>query len=197
MQTVDTTHMVPVGGGRVMTFLEFIKSRRKKAVLFFLAGFFSGGILYYLCQEPAGEALAALEENMVLWAAEEKEFFQVFLFILWERMKVFAVLWLAGYTKIYKAYIGAFLIYTGIQSGFLLTFFIMVRGSRGILYWLASGFPHLLLLAPLYVYSFYRFYERKREKQMPAILFIVICFITACFLEAKFNVPLIQWLYKE
>lgn len=118
---------LPAGGGRVMTFLEFIKSRRKKAVLFFLAGFFSGGILYYLCQEPAGDALAALEENMVLWAGEEREFFQVFLFILWERGKIFAVLWLAGYTKIYKAYICAFLIYIGLQSGFLLTFFVMVR----------------------------------------------------------------------
>ncbi len=173
-----------------MTFLEFIKSRRRKAVLFFLAGFFSGGILYYLCQKPAGDALAALEENMVLWAAQEREFFQVFLFILWERSKVFAVLWLAGYTKICKTYICAFLIYTGIQSGFLLTFFIMIRGTRGLLYWLASGFP-------LYIYSFYRLFERKREKQTPAILFITVCFITACLLEAKFNVPLIQWLYKE
>ena len=188
---------LPVGGGRVMTFLEFIKSRRKKSVLFFLAGFFSGGILYYLCQEPAGDALAALEENMVLWASEEREFFQVFLFILWERGKVFAVLWLAGYTKIYKAYICAFLIYTGLQSGFLLTFFVMVRGTRGILYWLATGFPHQLILAPLYIYSFYRLFERKREKQTPAILFITACFLAACLLEAKFNTPLIQWFYKE
>lgn len=180
-----------------MTFLEFIKSWRKKAVLFFLAGFFSGGILYYLCQEPAADALASLEENMVLWAEEETEFVQVLLFVLWERGKVLSVLWLAGYTKIYKAYICAFLVYVGMQSGFLLTFFVVFRGTKGLLYWLVSGFPHLLLLAPLYVYSFYRIFERKREKVMPALLFIVVCFVVSCVLEARFNVPLVQWVYQQ
>lgn len=178
-----------------MTFFEFIKSRRKKAVLFFLAGFFSGGILYYLCQQPAADALAALEENMLLWAEEEREFIQVFLFVLWERGKVLSVLWLAGYTKLYKAYICAFLVYTGIQSGFLLTFFVVTRGARGMLFWLATGFPHLLLLAPLYVYSFYRIFERKRDKAMPAVLFVAVCFVVSCVLEARFNVPLVQWVY--
>ena len=76
-----------------MTFFEFIKSRRRKAALFFLAGFFSGGILYYLCREPAGDALAALEENMLVWASGEQDFFQALFFILWERGKVFCVLW--------------------------------------------------------------------------------------------------------
>ena len=75
-----------------MSFKEFIKNRKKKAVLFFLAGFFSGGILYYLCQKPAGEALAHMEENMLLWAMEEQDFVQALLFVLWERGKVFSVL---------------------------------------------------------------------------------------------------------
>ena len=178
-----------------MTFFEFIKSRRRKAALFFLAGFFSGGILYYLCREPAGDALAALEENMLVWASGEQDFFQALFFILWERGKVFCVLWLAGYTMIYKAYISAFLVYVGMQSGFLLTFFVMIRGTRGILYWLASGCPQTLVFVPLYVYCFYRIIERRREKMMPAALFILICFFVGCMLEARFNLPIIQWMY--
>lgn len=178
-----------------MTFLEFAKSRRKKAVLFFLAGFFSGGILYYLCQKPAGEILAQMEENMVLWAAEEQDFFQALLFILWERGKVFSVLWLAGYTKIYKLYTAAFIAYTGMQSGFLLTFFVMIRGTKGILYWLATGCPQLFFLVPLYIYSFYRIFERRREKAAPAVFLILFVFLAGCLLEAKINIPLIQWLY--
>lgn len=180
-----------------MNFFEFIKSRRKKAVLFFLAGFFSGGILYYLCQEPASEALETLEANMLLWASEEQAFLSAFLFILWERGKVFSVLWLAGYTKIYKAYVCAFLVFVGIQSGFLLTFFVMRRGAKGTLYWLAAGCPQLLLLVPLYVYSFYRIFERRKEKSVSAVIFILLCFVTSCVLEARFNVPLLRWIYAE
>lgn len=178
-----------------MYFFEFLKSRRKKAVLFFLAGFFAGGILYYLCREPAGEALAALEENMALWASEEQDFLSVFLFVLWERGKVFSVTWLAGYTKICRAYICAFIVYAGIQSGFLFFFFVMVRGVNGILYWLASGFPHLLIFVPLYVYSFYRVCECRRDRVMPAAIFVVICFVAGCVLEARFNIPLMRWMY--
>lgn len=178
-----------------MSFREFIKSRRKKAVLFFLAGFFSGGIFYYLCKEPAAESLASMKESMVLWASEQQDFWQALLFFLWERGKVLAVLWLAGYTKIYKVYISAFITYIGVQAGFLLMFFVMLRGARGILCWLASGFPHFLVLVPLYVYSFYWVFERRRQKLMPAFLLVVLCFVGSCVLEARFNVPLLQWMY--
>lgn len=178
-----------------MTFGEFIKSRRKKAVLFFLAGFFAGGILYFLCQKPAEETLANMQENLFLWAAGEQDFFQALFFVLWERGKVFCVLWLAGYTKIYRAYIRAFITYVGMQSGFLLSFFVILRGTKGILYWLVSGVPHMFLLVPLYIYSFYRICEKKKAKGMPALLFILLIFIFSCVLEAKVNIPLVQWMY--
>lgn len=184
-------------GGRAMTFFDFVKSRRKKAVLFFLTGFFSGGILYYLCQQPAGDALAALEEDMEIWASGEQEFIRAFLFVLWERGKSFSVLWLAGYTKIYKAYICAFLVYAGLHSGFLLTFFVMVRGTRGILFWLASGCPQLIAFVPLYIYSFYCIFERRKDKMAPAFILIVMCFLIGCVLEARGNVPLMKWMYSQ
>lgn len=180
-----------------MTFFDFVRSWRKKAVLFFLTGFFSGGILYYLCQGPAGDALAALEESMSVWASGEQEFVQALLFVLWERGKTFCVLWLAGYTKIYKAYICAFLVYVGLHSGFLLTFFVVIRGTRGILYWLVSGCPQLLAFIPLYIYSFYCIFERRKRGMAPAVILIAVCFLVGCLLEAKWNVPLMQWMYSE
>lgn len=178
-----------------MTFWEFIKSRRKKAVLFFLAGFFAGGILNYLCRKSAGGEFSKMEENLVLWASQTQDFWQAFLFLFWERGKVFSVLWLAGYTKIYRIYIRAFITYAGIQAGFLLTFFIMLRGVKGVVLWLASGFPHLLLLLPLYLYSFYRIFERRRGKIMPALLLVVLVFAASCVLEARVNIPLFRWMF--
>lgn len=38
-----------------MALFEFIKDRKRKAVLFFLTGFFSGGILYFLCNDAAAD----------------------------------------------------------------------------------------------------------------------------------------------
>lgn len=178
-----------------MTFREFIKSRRKKAVLFFWAGFFFGAILYYLCQEPAADVLEAMEEKMMMWAEEKQDFLGAFLFVLWERGKVFSVLWLAGYTKVYKAYICAFIAYVGIQSGFLLTFFVMLKGTRGILCWLLSGFPHLFILVPVYLFSFYRIMERRREKVASILVLTAICLVVSCVLEARVNVPVMQWIY--
>lgn len=182
------------GGGDGMSFLDFLKSRRKKAVLFFLAGFFFGGILYYLCQEPAAEALKSMEENILMWATIQQDFWPAFLFVLWERGKVFSVLWLASYTKIYKIYICAFLVYAGMQSGFLLTFFVMFKGIKGILYWLSAGCPQMIVLIPLYIYSFYRIFERRREKAVSAVLLIVFCFVASCVLEAELNLPFVQWV---
>lgn len=179
-----------------MTMKEFIKSRRKKAVLLFFAGFFAGGILYFLCQNPAADALNQAQENLLLWTAEKQKFLETLLFVLWERGKVFSILWLAGNTKIYKTYICAFITYVSLQSGFLLTFFIMMRGMKGILYWFVSGMPHLLLLVPLYIYSFFRICEKRRDKSVAAVVFIVIIFVVSCLLEAKVNVPLMQWVYE-
>ena len=160
-----------------MTFAEFIKSRKKRAILLFLAGFFFGGILYYICLEPAGDQLKAMGENVVLWAEGEVSFWETFPFIIWERGKVFALLWLVGYTKIYKGYIRVFLMYVGMQAGFMLLFFVLSKGVGGVLLWLGTGIPHLFLLVPVYLYSFYRIYERRRERSVAAVVVIVICFL--------------------
>ncbi len=180
-----------------MTFAEFIKSRKKGAILLFLAGFFFGGILYYICLEPAGDQLMEMNENILLWAEEEVSFWESFPFILWERGKVFVLLWLAGYTKIYKSYVQGFLMYAGMQAGFLLLFFVLSQGAGGVLLWMGTGIPHLFLLVPLYLYSFYRIYERRREKSVAAVVVIVIWFLVSCLMETWGNIPLLQWLYTK
>ncbi len=180
-----------------MTFREFLRGRRKRAVLLLLAGFFSGGILYYLCQGPAETALASMEESAFLWAEQDEQFWSAFLFVLWERGKTFGVLWIAGFTPMYRFFIRAFIVYAGIQCGFLFAFFLVGHGLRGLLLWAVNGIPHLILLVPLYLYSFFYLYEKRRGgKRVPAVILIVIVFLAAVFLEARVNVPLMRWAYQ-
>ncbi len=178
-----------------MTFAEFVKSWRKRAVLLFLAGFFFGGILYYLCQEPAAESLASMEEKMAVWAGENTDFWKSLLFIIWERGKVFSLLWLIGYTKLYKGYILVFITYVGMQSGFMLTFFLVTRGVKGLLHWTVLGTPQVLFLVPLYVYSFYYIFERRRKKAAPAAVFWKFVFLFCGIFEAKVNMARVRWVY--
>lgn len=178
-----------------MTMKEFLKNQRKKGVLFFLAGFFLGGILYYMCQEPMKQLLETMKQDMALWASEEQNFLQAYLFVIWERGKVLFIVWLAGFTKIYKAFCGAFLSFCGMQTGFLLLFFFSLYGTKGVLLWLSSGVPQLFVYIPLYLFSFYRIFERRREKNMPSLLFVFVFFLFGCFLEAKFNVPLVKFVH--
>ena len=46
-----------------MALFEFIKDRKRKAVLFFLTGFFSGGILYFLCNDAAADLYEGCGRN--------------------------------------------------------------------------------------------------------------------------------------
>ena len=50
-----------------MALFEFIKDRKRKAVLFFLTGFFSGGILYFLCNDAAADLYEELWQNIKNW----------------------------------------------------------------------------------------------------------------------------------
>ncbi len=180
-----------------MTFAEFMKSRKKRAILLFLAGFFFGGIIYYMSLSAAGDVFTLVEENLVLWAATEVGFSDTFWYVLWHRGKVMALLWVMAQTKWARGYIRVFIVYVGMQAGFLLLFFLYSQGVQGSLLWVGSGLPHMLLLIPAYIYSFYRIFERKRETSPAAIFLIVILFLLSLVLEAKGNVMLMQWLLTE
>ena len=53
-----------------MALFEFIKDRKRKTVLFFLTGFFSGGILYFLCNDAAADLYEELWQNIKNWMQE-------------------------------------------------------------------------------------------------------------------------------
>ena len=56
-----------------MALFEFIKDRKRKAVLFFLTGFFSGGILYFLCKDAAADLYEELWKNIKNWIQRSEE----------------------------------------------------------------------------------------------------------------------------
>lgn len=177
-----------------MTFMGFLKSGKKGVLLLFLAGFFIGGILYTLCMEPAADQLDIMGERAILWAESEVSFWIVFLHVIWERGKVLALLWLAGGTKLYKGYIRLFLIYVGMQIGFMLLYFLNFQGVRGLLLWFGMMIPHELLLVPIYLYSFFGICEKRHERSVMAVSLILLCLLAACVLETAGNIPLMQWL---
>ena len=82
-----------------MALFEFIKDRKRKAVLFFLTGFFSGGILYFLCNGAAADLYEELWQNIKNWMQEKSPFLSNFLYSLWKRGKVAFIIFLAGNTR--------------------------------------------------------------------------------------------------
>lgn len=177
-----------------MAFMGFLKSGRKGALLLLFAGFFLGGIIYTFCMEPAAEQLHIMGERAILWAESEASFWKVFFHVIWERGKVFALLWLAGGTKLYKGYIRLFLIYVGMQTGFMLLYFLNFQGVRGVLLWFGMMIPHGSLLVPLYLYSFFYLCEKRQERPVMAAFLLFLCFLAGCILETAGNIPLMQWL---
>ncbi|MDY3774306.1 MAG: hypothetical protein SO023_04225 [Eubacterium sp.] len=177
-----------------MTLLEFIKDRRRKAILFFLAGLFSGGILYFLCKEAAKDSYEYLTENVMIWMREEQDTLSVFLYQLCNRGKVALVMFLAGCTKWRQWIFRGFLVWQGAKTGFLLFFLWMSMGARGILCWMAMGFPQIFLLVPAYVIFFYGCLERKRKFTKVITGFFFFAILLSCVAEAVFGQKMIQLL---
>jgi hypothetical protein len=113
---------------------------------------------------------------------------------IWNHGRFFLLLWFLSFTRINQLYQSLFLLYTGFRNGFLILFFILGKGLYGIVLYLASLFPHSLLLIPLYLFSFAWIKERghHREHKPVVVIVLVITFFAACFLEAKYNLALMQ-----
>lgn len=167
-----------------MTWMEFIKSRKRKAVLFFLTGFFSGGIVYFLCNEAAADAYEELWQNVKQWMQEEQPFFSSLMFALWKRGKVAGILFLAGNTRWNQNIFRAFVVWEGVKAGFFMTIFCFHMGIRGILGCVAMGIPHMFLFVPAYVIFMYGCLEKKRKykKGITAVFFIMI--LAGCVVQA-------------
>lgn len=163
----------------------------QRMVLYFLIGFFCGAVFYYSFQNSFGGIQEQLERNITQWSVDGAPFFALFGKSLWNHGKYFVLLWILSVSRLSGGYQKLFTIYTGIRNGFLLLFFLFSKNLYGLILYLASLFPHLLLLAPLYLFSFSVIQEKRqvRHKGIFALLLLLV-FGTACFLEVKCNLPL-------
>ena len=146
-----------------MTLFDFIKDRKRKAVLFFLTGFFSGGILYFLCREAAADAYEELWQNVKIWITEEMPFVSTFLYTLWRRGKTAFVIFLAGNTRWNRGVFRAFIVWEGGKAGFLMTLMCMHMGVKGFFCCVASAVPHMFFFVPAYVIFIYGCLEKRRK----------------------------------
>lgn len=187
------------GAGDMASYRER-NSRGRKAgffqqtALLFLIGFFAGAVFYTLFQNSFADLMEQLEGNMTSWQGREYRFWYEYLQSLWSHGKYFALLWILSVNvRAGRIYQRGFIVYTGIRNGFLLLFFLMGKGGRGVLLYLASLFPQALLLAPLYLFSFlWQNEPGKKEHCGMVYVGVTVLFLAACLLEVKVNLPLME-----
>ncbi|MGN1205457.1 MAG: hypothetical protein ACI4SQ_00550 [Eubacterium sp.] len=167
-----------------MTLFEFIKDRKRKAILFFLTGFFSGGILYFFCKEAAADTYANLWENIKIWMAEEMPFVSTFLYTLWRRGKVAFVIFLAGNTRWNRSVFRTFILWEGAKAGFFMTLFCMKMAIKGFFSAIAMGIPHMFLFVPAYVFFFYGSIEKKRKYKNGISVGFIVAIVLGCVVQA-------------
>lgn len=175
-------------------------SRGKKAgflqqtALLFLIGFFVGALFYTVFQNSFADLMEQLEGNMSAWQRREYRFWYEYVHSLWSHGKYFALLWILSVNvRAGRIYQRGFTVYTGLRNGFLLLFFLMGKGGRGCLLYLASLFPQALLFVPLYLFSFlWQDEPGKKEHRGVVYVGVTVLFFLACLLEVRVNLPLME-----
>lgn len=194
------SHFNDMRGIRDMASYRERNSRGRKAgflqqvLLLFLIGFFVGAVFYTLFQNSFAGLMGQLEGNMSAWQGKEYNFWYEFLHALWSHGKYFILLWILSVNiRAGRIYQRGFTIYTGIRNGFLLLFFLMGKGGRGCILYLASLFPQCIILVPLYLFSFlWQNESGKKEHRGAVYVGITVFFLMACLLEVKVNLPLME-----
>ena len=165
----------------------------QKITLLFLSGFFFGAIFYYLFHNSFEDLMMQMEESLAGWSQKGYSFRNQFLQSAWNHGKYFALLWLLSVSRIARIYQRVFTLYTGFRNGFLILFFVFGRGAGGIFLYVASLFPHCLFLVPLYLFSFAWINEKRYQRhRVPVYILIIFVFFTACFMECKWNLPIME-----
>lgn len=164
----------------------------KRILLFFLIGFFIGGIFYYLFQA----SFENLEQNLTIWSRTEQTVIPL-LRSFWQHGKYLLLLWVFSMNSLSWLYQKGFTIYTGIRNGFLLMFFIYSKGIFGIIIYLISLLPHGILFMLLYLYLFLLQSQNRQSKQRATRwILVLLVFITACVLEVKINLVWMEAILK-
>lgn len=166
----------------------------QQVLLLFLVGFFVGAAFYYLFQNSFAGLLSPFENQLSSLPQDSRSLSGKMIQSVWNHGRFFLLFWLMSVTRIHKLYQSFFLLFTGFRNGFLILFFVFFRGPSGILLYLAGLFPHVLLFVPLYLFSFAWVGEKghRREHKAGVCVLLALAFFAACFLEAKFNLPVME-----
>lgn len=166
----------------------------QRLVLCFLVGFFLGVLFYYFFRQSFSSLTAHFMENVTQWKNDTGTSWLNYVRVLWNHGKYFLFVWIFAVNPVVEnAYQLLFAAYTGIRNGFLLLFFIMSRGMRGLFLYGVSMFPQVFLFLPLYLFFFAWIQnDRHRRKQLWVPVLIVLLFFLACFLELRCNLPLMK-----
>lgn len=168
----------------------------QKISLFFLVGFFVGALFYYFFQNSFLGLSEQMEQNSKQWVREDHGNLYQFLYVAWNHGKYFLLLWILSVNrKVCQWYQNLITVYTGIRHGFLVLFFVLSRGAKGILFYFASLFPQAFLLVPVYLFSFLWINEsRQREHGKAVIGILFLLFMAACLLESHANLMIMSKL---
>lgn len=167
----------------------------QKTLLFFLVGFFLGAVFYYIFQQSFESLKKQLEDNLVIWSQEENSSMALFVKCLWQHGKYLLLFGIFSLGTLKNVYQKLFSWYTGLRNGFLFMFFLFAKGVFGILVYLVSFFPQGLLFVPLYLYLFSVVNENRQDKRhVTRWICVILVFITACGLEVKINLPLMEMI---
>lgn len=159
----------------------------KKIAGLFLIGFFIGGFFHYFFQNSFSGEISIVQEISVL---------KLFLEALWKHGKYFVLLWLLSTSSIKNYYSWLFLVFVGFRNGFLMLYLIVSMGLKGVVVYFAGLFPHGILFTGIYCFSIFMITENRQPKHPVGIaLMTILLFLTACFIEAKWNYPMMKRLF--
>ncbi len=168
----------------------------QKIILFFLVGFFVGALFYYFFQNSFLGLSEQMEQNSRLWVLESHKKSYQFFYVLWNHGKYFLLLWILSVNrKVCQWYQNIITVYAGIRHGFLVLFFVLSKGAKGILFYFASLFPQAFLFVPVYLFSFLWINEsRQREHGKAVVGILFLLFTAACLLESNVNLVIMSRL---
>ena len=176
------------GSGRKM-------SAGKQCLLLSLGGFLLGILFFWLFKNSFVEELRKMNESVSVTAKQGQPLLAAFFYVVLERSKSFWLLWIFSTSKLRLPYIMFFITYKGVGLGFLYSFFILEYKLLGLRFCLYYLFPHMILLIPVFLLSFFKIVRQNRNHMALTIIILYVLLLASCFLEVRFNLPLMGSLY--
>lgn len=165
------------------------------AVLFgigLLVGIFFAKGVHKSCQAETSQFFQQVGAKL---EQEEKDYTALFQEILPSRLKSLGLLLLFSISALSLPYIGAFLLYKGGISGFLIGTVLFQFGTKGVLLAASLFFPQCFLYAPAYFSILSKGFrigvegssQREILKELPSVFVALALLIVGCVLEAYGN----------